>query len=111
VAAAQQFTHPGGVLGQGQAEFQHRFHDDALQQRPPDPAGRVLAPVRERPFPNRQVVQDDITLDLVLEHAAVQLFLEKGEYYLLPKRCFERPNEVDGLRDLLQTEFAHRSKS
>ena len=39
------------------------------------------------------------------------LFLEKGEYYLLPKRCFERPNEVDGLRDLLQTEFAHSSKS
>lgn len=38
------------------------------------------------------------------------LFLEKGEYYLLPKRCFERPNEVDVIRDMLQTEFAHRKK-
>lgn len=38
------------------------------------------------------------------------LFLEQGEYYLLPKRCFERTSEVDGLRDMLQTEFAHRKK-
>lgn len=38
------------------------------------------------------------------------LFLEKGEYYLLPKRCFARPEEVDVLRDMLQTEFAHRKK-
>ena len=48
--------------------------------------------------------------DSVETSSSFLLFLEQGEYYLLPKRCFARPREVDGLRDMLQTEFAHRKK-
>ena len=48
--------------------------------------------------------------DSVETPSSFLLFLEKGEYYLLPKRCFAPPSEAHEFRHMLQTEFAHRKK-
>ena len=42
--------------------------------------------------------------------SAYLLFLSPGEHYLIPKRCFRGPQEVDQLRDLLREEVGAKAE-
>ena len=72
LAPFYQRTHRPRAFHRGEMEFQAPCPPPRSRTGPAQGARRVLAPVREHPFGKRQVVEDKIPLEFVLQHTLIE---------------------------------------